>query len=106
MPSRRASSRAVAKALGVADPHPLIDDLAVERLGHEVFADTLDLPGLGRIARENRSFGIGADDLDRGIVFLQVARRRPKSCRRCRRPATRAVIRPPVCSQISGPVVR
>ena len=53
------------EALGVADADPLVDDLAVERLGHEVLADPLDLPGLGRVAREDRAFRVGADDLDR-----------------------------------------
>ena len=54
-----------AEALGVADANPLVDDLAVERLGHEVLADALDLPRLGRVAREDRAFRVGADDLDR-----------------------------------------
>ena len=50
-----------AEALGITDANPIVDDLAVEGLGHEVFADALDLPGFRRIARENGSLGIGAD---------------------------------------------
>ena len=33
--------------LGVADADPLVDHLAVERPGHEVLADALDLPRIG-----------------------------------------------------------
>ena len=42
----RQGSRRVER-LGVADPDPLVDHLAVERLGHEVLADPLHLPGRG-----------------------------------------------------------
>ena len=51
--------------LGVADADPVVDELAVERLGHEVLADALDLPRLRRAAGEDRAFRVGADDLDR-----------------------------------------
>ena len=60
-----------AEAFGIADAHPIVHYLTVERLGHEVFADALDLPWLRRIAGEDRSFGVGADDLDRGIPLLE-----------------------------------
>src|SRR5205085_2222059 len=59
--------------LGVADPDPLVDDLAVERLGDEVLADPLDLPRAGRVAREDRALGVGADHADGGVLLLEVA---------------------------------
>ena len=41
--------------LGVADAHPVVDELAVERLGHEVLADALDLPRLAASRRTGPS---------------------------------------------------
>src|SRR5262249_33812465 len=68
------------EGFGIAYPDPLVDDLAVERLGHEIFADPLDFPGTLRIAGEDRAFRISADDLDAGIALFEVpadARDRP-----------------------------
>src|SRR5262249_3400991 len=59
--------------LGIADANPVIDELAVERLWHEVLADAFYPPPPGRAAGEDRAFRIGPDDLDVGIAFLQVA---------------------------------
>ena len=59
--------------LGVADAHPLIDQLAVERPGHEVLADALDLPRLRRAARQHAALRVGPDDLDVRVAFLQIA---------------------------------
>src|SRR5262249_35502325 len=60
------------EALGVAHAQPLVHDLAVERLGHVVLADALDLPRLAAAAGEDRPVGVGADDLDVGVLFLEV----------------------------------
>ena len=59
--------------LGVADADPVVDELAVEGLGHEVLADALDLPGVGGVAGEDAPLGVGADDLDVGVALLEVA---------------------------------
>src|SRR5262249_5046293 len=58
---------------GVGDPYPVVHQLAVERLGHEVLADALDLPGLRAAAGEHAALGVGPDDLDVGVALLEVA---------------------------------
>ncbi len=60
------------KALGVADPDPLVDDLAIQCLGDEILTDPLDFPWLGSVAREDRALRVGTDDLDLGISLFQV----------------------------------
>src|SRR5438105_1235488 len=61
-----------AERLGVADADPIIDQLAVERLGHEVLADALDLPRLRAAPGQHRAFGVGADDADVGVALLEI----------------------------------
>ena len=58
---------------GIADANPFIDQLAVERFGHEILADAFDLPRTRRVAGQDRAFRIGADDLDFGILLLEIA---------------------------------
>ena len=58
--------------VAVGDLDPAVDDRGVERLGPEVLADALDQVRVD-IARVDRALGIGADDLDRRVLLLQVA---------------------------------
>src|SRR5262249_29176349 len=59
--------------LSVADADPLVHQLAVERLGHEVFADALHLPRPRGVARQHRPLRVRADDAHLGVLLLQVA---------------------------------
>src|SRR5947209_1972597 len=56
--------------LGVPDPNPIVNDLAVERLGHVVLANPLDLPRLAGAAGQHRPLRVGRDDLDVRVLFL------------------------------------
>ena len=40
-------------------------------VGNEILADSFNLPRMRRVARENRAFGIRADDFDFRVLFLE-----------------------------------
>src|SRR5260370_14158655 len=61
------------KRLGVGDPNPIVDQLAVEGLGHKVLADALDFPRLRRAPGQYRAFRIGTNNADIRVTLLEVA---------------------------------
>ena len=61
------------KRLGIRDANPVINQLAIERLGHKILADALDFPGMGGAAGKYGTLRIGTDNADVGISLLEVA---------------------------------
>src|SRR5262249_33651226 len=62
--------------VAVGDADPLVDDRRVHRLRPRVLADSLDevrVHVLLVLGREDRAFGVGADDQDVRLVLLEVA---------------------------------
>ena len=59
---------------------------------------------MGLLGRVDRALRVGADDLDLRVALLQVAAA-PEIVPPVPTEITSASISPPVCSQISGPVV-
>src|SRR5262249_1388675 len=60
------------KALRITHANPFVNHLAVERFGKEILADAFDAPRFSRLTGEDRTVGMGADDLDVGIPLLEV----------------------------------
>ena len=59
----------------VGDRHVAVDDRRVVGLGPEVLADALDEVRVDLLVGVDRADRVGADDLDRRVLLLQVARR-------------------------------
>ncbi len=71
--SSRASRRVKANESRVGDLDDPVGDRAVVGLGPEVLADALDEVGPAGAAGVDRAGRVGADDLDLGVLLLEVA---------------------------------
>ena len=60
------------KGVAVVDLHDAVDQLQVDGAGDEVFADSLHLVRLDRVAGVEGSLGVGADDHHRRLLFLEI----------------------------------
>ena len=72
-PSSRVDPPGGGEALGVGDRHHPVHHRGVVGGGPEVLADAFHQVGTSRPARVHRPVGVGPDDLDRGVVLLEVA---------------------------------
>ena len=88
----------------VGDLDDPVGDVAVVALGPEVLTHALDEVGPAAAAGVDRAGRVGADDLDRRVLLLEVAADAADRAAGAD-PATKWVILPSVCFQISGPVV-